>query len=101
MLGVQIRHPLALAQYANHPSKGSEPNVVPAPFDFHASHVEGKFLFADSISQPSHSRSSLISKPLIMERVCLEQDVLGVENPTGRAFGLIANDLPLHHVHEL
>lgn len=33
-----------MAQYANHPSKGNEPNVMPAPFDFHAAQVEGTFV---------------------------------------------------------
>ena len=33
---LQMRHPLALAHFANHPSKGSKPNVMAAAFDFAA-----------------------------------------------------------------
>ena len=33
---LQTRHPLALAHFANHPSKGSEPNVMVAAFDYAA-----------------------------------------------------------------
>ena len=39
---MQIRHPLAMAQFANHPSQGSQPNVMPAPYDFSASSSEGR-----------------------------------------------------------
>jgi len=42
--GLQVRHPLAQAQWANHPSKGSEPNVMVAAFDFLPSSLQGQIL---------------------------------------------------------
>ena len=31
---LQIRHPLALAHFANHPPSGTQPNVMVAAYDF-------------------------------------------------------------------
>lgn len=34
IMGLQMRHPLALAHYANHPAAGTKPNVMVAAFSF-------------------------------------------------------------------
>ena len=49
---LQMRHPLALAHYANHPAAGTQPNVMVAAFDL--AFKAGK---SCSSATPTHART--------------------------------------------